>query len=407
MEDELFREPALEHARRRLPGAVVIASPLSVKILVLVSLLAIGIVSAMLLLAGYSRHVSARGWLVPPEGIVSIRSPAAGQVASLSVAEGDHARADAELMRLRLQPGGAASTQAASSALLRERVSILSARSGHEQDRLESEIAAVGHEIASVRSSQAYLRRRIDLQTQQIQASEREIERLQPVADQGYLPLRELDARHSALLGLRAGLATLQSELATSEIRIREIRSRQEALIRSIAVARDDARLETSVLYGALVDEGGQAERVISLAKPGVIAAIHVRPGQSVAAGDPLLSASQGTLGEVRAEVFLPAAAAQRVRVGQRAQVWLDSQSRHRSKPLAGSVSFVAALPTNASNLDVPGVAETGPLYLVVITLDARQASTAPKLEPGMLLSADIRGFRTPIIGMFTPGGGE
>ena len=86
---ELFRREAVQHATRRLDGAVVPATPLSVKTLgVLLAAVVLG-AAAFAASASYARKATVAGILVPDQGMIRATAQAAGTLQSLMVREGD------------------------------------------------------------------------------------------------------------------------------------------------------------------------------------------------------------------------------------------------------------------------------------------------------------------------------
>ena len=85
---ELFRKEAVAHATRRLSGAVVLATPLSVRLLGLLfgGIIVAGVVFASM--ATYARKATVNGWLVPDQGLIKATVPIAGFIQVVAVKEG-------------------------------------------------------------------------------------------------------------------------------------------------------------------------------------------------------------------------------------------------------------------------------------------------------------------------------
>ena len=103
---DLFRKEAVSHATRRLSGTVVLATPLSVRLL---GLFFGGIVVAGVLLASmatYARKATVTGWLVPDLGLIRATAVAAGTVSAVGVKEGDVVEQGARLGEYTGRGGG-------------------------------------------------------------------------------------------------------------------------------------------------------------------------------------------------------------------------------------------------------------------------------------------------------------
>ena len=99
---DLFRKEAVSHATRRLSGTVVLATPLSVRLL---GLFFGGIVVASVLfasMASFARKETVTGWLIPDQGLIRATALAAGSVQAVSVREGEVVEAGARLADIRI-----------------------------------------------------------------------------------------------------------------------------------------------------------------------------------------------------------------------------------------------------------------------------------------------------------------
>src|SRR5688572_5063748 len=90
---DLFRREAVQYAGTRLNGAVVLASPLSLKTLGL--LLAATVFAAVGFAAttSYARKATVPGYIVPDQGMIRATTQAAGTLQSVVVQQGDRVKA--------------------------------------------------------------------------------------------------------------------------------------------------------------------------------------------------------------------------------------------------------------------------------------------------------------------------
>ena len=86
---ELFRREAVSHAARRLDGAVILATPTSIKTLGLFFAVVIFAAAAFLAQASYARKATVSGYLVPDLGMIRVTAPSGGTLQSIIVHEGD------------------------------------------------------------------------------------------------------------------------------------------------------------------------------------------------------------------------------------------------------------------------------------------------------------------------------
>lgn len=398
MDDGLFRKEALEGQRQRLVGPVLTATPLSVRVFAVAAVAIIAALGLVAALGQYSNRVSAIGWVVPADGIVHTRSPANGTVMSVGAAVGGRYDAGMEVLRLRVEDSLAAQDEP-SEPIFAEKLETLTMRAAAESGRIGEEIAAIAHQIEALSSDVHYVEQRIGIQRARVALAQSEIERLEPIAAQGYLPTRELDRRRSALLELQSGLAALQAEGSASRIRRRELESRIQALQRAKDVVAADERLAASDIESARARARAARERSVLVPNAGTLAAMYVRAGDSVSAGQRLFAVSQdGGDASLVAEVFVPAETAAQVRVGQPARMWRANDPRRQRRPIIGTVAEVAHLPVRGSETGVPGLDSDAALYRIVVSLDADQSPGCAGCRAGERVTADIRVSNRPTL---------
>lgn len=398
MKDDLFRPEAVESARRRLDGSILVATPLSLKVLAVASVLVVAALVGFGLLASYSRSVTGQGWVTAGNGIVFVRSPTTGQVAEVAVNEGSAVQSGTTLVRLALEdksPDGDESAR-----FLEQRIQIAQRRSQAESDRYAREGQALAAELANARSKVGVLQSRIELQRQRLESASAALARVEPIAAQGYLPARELETRRAAVLDQRAALLILEGEQSEAHNQLTLLSARNAALRSAADVANYDGELAGAELSGALAQRQEAAERVIAASQPGRIVAVYVRSGQSVAPGDRLLALGQGE-GAMRVEVFISREDVQHVQPGQGARIWANAEARRRGGAIEGVVQSVSRLPLSQNELDAPGLEGATELYKVSVGFLPGQGVGA--LSLGQSVFADIQVRTRPFWALFAP----
>lgn len=400
MKDDLFRPEAVENARRRLDGAILVATPLSLKVLVIASVVVVAALAGFGLLASYSRSVTGQGWVTAGDGIVYIRSPTTGQVAEVAVDEGAAVEPGTSLVRLALADTDHDGIR--SSQNLERRIQIAEQRNQAESDRFARESQALAAELASTHSRVGVLQSRVELQRQRLEAASAALARVEPIAAQGYLPARELEARRSAVLDQRAALLIIEGEHSEARNQVDLLSARTAALRSAALVANYDGELAGSELSGALAQRQEAAERIIGASQQGRIVAIYVRSGQSVVPGDRLVALGQGD-GPLRVEIFISRADVQHVKAGQSALIWANAEARRRGRAVNGIVRSVSRLPLSQNELEVPGLQGSTELYK--ISVDIRPGQDIDVLSVGQSVFADIRVKTRPFWALFAPTG--
>ena len=99
---DLFRKEAVLHATQRLSGAVVLATPLSVRVLGLFFAAIIFAGAAFASMATYARKATVAGWLVPDQGLIRSTATSGGFIESVGVKDGDVVERGGKLAEIRI-----------------------------------------------------------------------------------------------------------------------------------------------------------------------------------------------------------------------------------------------------------------------------------------------------------------
>src|SRR5215831_10780477 len=148
---DLFRKEAVSHATRRLAGTVVLATPLSVRLL---GLFFGGIVVAVVLFASvatYARKATVTGWLVPDQGLIRAAATSAGFVERLVATEGEVVERGGRIAEIRIgtdiASGNVGDTMVKE---LRAEAAATQARARAQIERLNAEVAQLATRLANL-----------------------------------------------------------------------------------------------------------------------------------------------------------------------------------------------------------------------------------------------------------------
>src|SRR5690606_22867385 len=192
----------------------------------------------------------------------------------------------------------------------------------------------------------------------------------------------EMQALQRQAVSTRRMIAQLQQALAE----IPGQRSAGEA-----SFARELAALEQE-----LVETQARGELVLTAPISGVVATQLIKPGQSVQAGQPLLSVLPGE-GTLEAELLVPSRAIGFIEPGDAVMLRYQAFPYQKFGHQRGTVARISRGTLQAG----AGEAAGEPFYRISVALE-RQAITAygqpEPLRPGMLLEADVLGERRRLI---------
>lgn len=372
---------------------MVLATPLSVKLLGLLAALIIAGVVIFAASASYARRETAPGWLTPDQGVVRASALSGGQVAEITVQEGALLRPGDPIARLRLDQDteeGSAGDQI---------LNALRAQATAAQESAQAEIAGLEAETMRLSTSLTGLERervevqdQITLQREQVALAEDQIERALQLSERGFLSGRELDDRRLRALSARQSLAALERNLATLDRQIADTQSAIETAPLDIEAAQARARSAEASLQERLSGQAARTRALVAAPTAARVAALPVRPGQTVGPGE-TIAVLVPEDGHLIAELYLPTRAAGFIEPGQEVQLRVDAFPHQRfgtARAVITSVSRTVLAPNEAA---IPGLALQEPVFRVEAALDRAEieayGETIP-LQPGLLVSADI-----------------
>ncbi|MCR9128921.1 MAG: HlyD family secretion protein [Alphaproteobacteria bacterium] len=391
---DLFRKQAIDHAyRRRLDGSVVLATPLSIKLLGLLSAIVVAGVVIFASTASYSRRETAPGWLTPDQGVVRAAALSGGRIEAILTEEGASLEAGAPIARLRLDQqteDGAAGEQILAALRIQAEAAAQSART--EIARLQLEARRQGDALETLQRERSGVVEQITLQRQQVSLAEEQIERAEQLAERGFLSGRELDDRRQRALAARQALAALERTRTGLDRQITDARSAIEAAPLEIEAAEARARSAEAALQERLSGQAARTVAVVSAPSAARVAALPVRPGQTLSPGETVavLVPAGGTL---IAELYLPTRAAGFIAPGQTVNLRVDAFPHQRfgtAEAVVTSVSRTVLAPNEAA---IPGLTLQEPVFRVEAALqrtDMEAYGEVIPLQPGLLVSADI-----------------
>jgi HlyD family secretion protein len=270
-------------------------------------IVALGAVVAgvMLLRHGGNGALTASGTVEATEARLGFAS--AGRIDAILVREGDRVRAGADLSRLDLSEPLARRAQA-------------QAQAAAAQALLEElEHGSRSEEIAQARAARDAARRRLE-------DAARDLERTQRLRAGGAVSQEALDTA-----ALAHEIARSQSAQADEQARLVESGPRRER------IEAQRAQLAQAQAAVAAVD-AALANMTIRSAFDGVVTVRHREPGETVAAGAPVLTVMNPADRWVK--IYVPETRIAAVHLGQPAEVRVDAFER---KSYGGEVTFIAS----------------------------------------------------------------
>jgi membrane fusion protein len=390
---DLFRKAAVSHATQRLSGGVVLATPLSVRVLGLFFGLVVVAAAIFVSTATYARKATVTGWLVPDQGLVRAAASSAGFIQNVFVKEGDTVERGARLAEIRV----AAETAAGNVGdmvmeQLRAESEALRRRAQTQIDRLSAESEQAAARLARQRTELNQLQKQAELQAQRLQIARQDVARAEELGSRGNMPRAEIERRQNAALGTEQELAALRRQIGAMERDISDINAR----ISAIPIEQDTVRAESQSAAASLeqrsIDAEARRTQLILSPVAGRVAALPLSVGQPVSlAGTVAVIIPQGA--KIEAELLAPSRGAGFIRAGQEVRLMLQAFPHQRFGTVNGEVKSISRTVLGPTEISIPGLSIQEPVFRVRVALprdDIRAYGEAIPLQPGMLLSADI-----------------
>ncbi len=307
----------------------------------------------------------------------NIAAKTAGRIAEMTVREGDRvtagqviARLDAE--ELAAQLAGARARLAAAQqreqqaqmqiGVIQSQIDEAQLNRVQAQDEADSRVNQAASGVAAAEAQLAQAQAQVEQARAELALATVERDRLTPLLTEGVIPQQQFDPVQTRLETTRAILAARQAAVAAAEKQVGVARgSLQQAqtarfnpAIRTARLAGlqqqlAQARSQQAAAKAEVASAAAQVEEVaarhndLNITSPiaGIVLTRNAELGEVVSPGRALLTVVN--LGDVYLRGYLPAGQIGAVRVGQAAQVYLDSDP---DQPLAATV---AAIDTEAS----------------------------------------------------------
>ncbi len=396
----LFRTQALASRRQRWFGPARVALPPSTLLVVVVACAVIVMLGVAVASIEIPDRIRSYGVLLPPEGLLKIRSPRSGRVEYLPVANGDRVQPGQVILRLSGQqraPG---------------REPELAARMASLRRELQLLDEVVERQAGLAVARERLLLRRLQLTGKRIDVAQAEAVTREEQAD-------IVAARSDRVAQLRVANAIAEDAAADSAAAVLAARAASLSAAQRV-LALQDERLtieqqlaqDSSMLAAMRRETGARRETIlrqiaaselqstleITAPGAGIVSGLTARAGEDIAAGDVIMTV-YAPEGRLEARLFLSPDSAGMVSVGQRVELQLPAFPHQFFGTLSAVVTAIStvALPPAQIDADVP---LGGPVFVVRARLGHHAIETGGRswpLAPGTSFQADLVRARWPL----------
>jgi membrane fusion protein len=391
----MFRPEALAAAQTRGQGTILLAQPLSQRVLAGLFTIVAAAVVLFICFFSVTRQARVAGTLVPSKGLMRIASSQGGTVTKRLVSEGQAVHAGDPMFVVSSDHatrslGNASQTI---SSLLEARRQSLDDDRTRQRVQESQRIDAARRKADELRSELQRIEEQIHLQEKRAALAEQSLKRYRDLATSGFVSSAQADDRQAELLDQRQHLADLVRARAAA--RRDMMAAESEARDLSAQMQRDDeaAARGIAAIEQDIAENEARRELAILAPQEGVVTTITAEPGQAVAPGQGLASIlpADSTL---EAELLVPSRSIGFIATGQ--PVWLRYQAYPHQKfgQYRGHVREIAKASLRPEDLGASTGGSAGePFYRVRVRLEHQAIKAYGKDQPlpvGMALEASV-----------------
>lgn len=398
MEHSLFRDEAVDARSQAWLGTVRLATPLSTRAWTVVALGMAAAIVLWLFFGHYTQRVHVTGLLVPRAGLISLTANTLGVIDHVGVAEGDRVASGQVLVSLSGEHTSKAlgNTAASVSAQLQRQAGSLRQDIGDTQQLQDKQAEDNRTQQSALKEQLVQIDAQIAIEKKQMQLVQELVNKWSGLVAGGYIPALQVEQEQSALLADESQLRSLQQQRASTQQQLSVLNDQLTQLPLAVSAKLNDLRRQLAQVEQTLAQN--EAARASELRAPasGTVSTLLVKPGASVALGQPLLAiVPDGSA--LQAQILVPSQAVGFVHPG--IQVTLHYQAFPYQKfglhhGVVSSVSRSALTPGEVTLLLGGGnPPSSDPLYLARVDLADQNVEAYGRkepLRPGMALDADM-----------------
>jgi membrane fusion protein len=394
----LFRSSATEYMGNRCYGDIVLARPVSFRLLTgLIATIAVAIV-LFLVFFSYTRKVQVTGVLLPTQGLLRITTSYTGVITDIRIANGKSVQAGDVLFVLNHERTNSlkGSTEQVVAQLLQERRKsfdtdklLLRTQSEQHIDALQRKAAGFSLDISSINEQLALQQRRVDI-------TEARMARFKQLATASFISVLSVQEKEAEWIDQRTRLGDLQRE--KSKVSRERDAVKAELQVAAIQVERDIAAVgrSVSILKQDLNENEAHRQQFIRAPQAGTVSGITAHLG-ALATNQQALASLSPHASPLVAELYAQSNAAGFIKPGMSVSLRYQAYPYQKFGQFRGVVQEVANTPLSPNELAIPGAAaglnSNTPIYLVRVKLSSQSIKAygeRMQLKAGMAVDASL-----------------
>jgi membrane fusion protein len=401
----LFRQQVVDAKRGEWLGSIIVAAPLSRWMLTLLATALAAAILAFLCLGHYTRRETVTGQLVPSAGLLNVVAPSAGTITRLHVRDGQVVQAGDVLLELSSEQDSSALGD--THTLVAQQLDIQHARLQADlvnQKQISINQADALHEKAALlRSQLSQISGQLALQLQQVDSSQQLLKRIKPLGAKGYVSAIQIQQQTVEVLNAQTQYKVLMRQQLDTRQQLNATQQQLVQLPLEDTTKSNDTERQLASLTQSMAQNEQQRALVLRASHAGVVSTVLPKLGQTVSAGQPLLSILP-TGSTLQAQLLVPSRAIGFIEPGSRVVMRYQAFAYQKFGQQYGRVidiSRSALSPLDLTTLTGQQNQQQEPLYRVQVALNRQFVLAYGKPEPvkpGMALNADILMDRRSLI---------
>jgi len=400
MTESLFRKEVLAVRQTRWLGGISLAQPFSLWLFAGLAVFAAAAVIAFAVIGDYTRRTRVTGQLIPTAGVANVLSPGTGILSQVRVEEGQVVRAG-EVLAVLAKPRATLLSGDTGSAMQRElaqRRQGISDGYASQRRQLATQGVGLAAQADSVRGELAQIERELVTRRQQQALAEQSLERYRSLREKRYVTDLQLQQQQTVALNELAAVQALQRQSIAARRVLAQLDQAARELPSQLASLAAAERRDTASLAQESVEADASAEAVITAPVSGTVSTRLGGVGQSVQAGQPVLSLVPEA-SHLEAHLLVPSRAVGFAEPGDVVLLRYQAYPYQKFGHYTGHVTRISRSALSQGVLgSLIGNTQAGePRYRIVVAIDRQVVRAFGKdeaLKPGLLLEADILGER-------------
>ena len=404
MNKPLFRREVIDEHRSGWLGNIALAQPLKLRVFGYAAALIVAAVILFLVLGSYTRRTRVSGQLTSVQGAAIVIAPVTGVVGKIDSKEGGRVMSGQRIALLsvpRATPVGG-DVSAALARGIQQREDSLRTLERAEDDENATMRSGLQQQIMDARQERSQIDAEIATRQEQIAIARDTLERMERLRTLSLVSDLQTKQQQSIILDGEAAVLGLHREQTRLSRSMADLDQQLQSLLpRRTARFAENAR-KLSELERERLQTAAQAEYLVTAPISGVISSLSVKSGQTVVAGQPMMTLLPGT-GSLEAELLVPSRAIGFIDPGDRVLLRYDSYPYQKFGHHRGRVARISRSALTPGELDTgeSRSSKAESYYRVVVRLDRQTVTVYGReeaLRPGMRMEADILGERRRLI---------